>query len=500
MKQFLIITWWEFVRHFKSRSFLLSTFISPLIFALIVLLPTLYLEESSVNQIRQVGCVSFDSTRICRDIQQRFNEISIASSTVPVIDLILVSTDTSRFMKQRFNNLRFLKAELDSLDDAYNTVKERRKYIFQKPKSTARDAQLKTTYDELIQTREARDLAELEYQGAKNQADSLWKVAIVQHADGLLNTLQLEGYLLINPEDFEQGVVEFHSLLPSYFLDVEPLKQAVQVVIVEERLKRENLRVDKIQEWLSPVSFREIHLQGADKEEFDFLINYLGPVIVVLFLFISIFTSSGFLFSGVLKEKTNRVIELLLSTVSHSQLIAGKVLGLGLLGLFQIVIWYGLTLIFIGSDILDVSEIGFLTVENAGLFLLYFVLGYMYFASIFVGIGSLFSNEEDAHHLSQFMRLLSILPILLAILVLETPNSLLVRVLSFIPPLTPTFMILRTPLGTPPPMDYYLSSGILLISTLISIYFAGKLFRFGSLLYGKKPGFREIFNIIWSRN
>jgi len=499
MRQFLIITWWEFVRHFKSRSFLLSTFISPLIFALIVFLPTLYLEDSSADQIRLVGCVSFDSTQICRDIQQRFNEISIASSSVPVIDLVLVRTDTSQLMKQRFTGLKILKTELDSLDDAYNTVRERRKYIFQKPKTATRDAQLKTTYEELIQTREARDLAGLEYQRAKNQTDSLWRLAIVQHADGLLNSLQLEGYLLINPEDFKQGLVEFHSLLPSHFLDIEPLKQAVQVVIVEERLKQENLRVDKIQEWLSPVSFREIQLQGADKEEFDFLINYLGPVIVVLFLFISIFTSSGFLFSGVLKEKTNRVIEMLLSTVSHNQLIAGKVVGLGFLGLFQIIIWYGLTLIFIGGDILNANEISFLTVENAILFLVYFVLGYMYFASIFVGIGSLFSNEEDAHHLSQFMRLLSILPILLAILVLETPNSPLVRILSFIPPLTPTFMILRTPLGSPPPMDYYLSSGILLVSTLISIYFAGKLFRFGSLLYGKKPGFKEILGIIRSR-
>jgi len=500
MKQFLIITWWEFVRHFKSRSFLLSTFISPLVFAFIVFLPTLYLEDYASNQLKRVGCVAFDSTHICRDIQQRFNEISIASATMPGIDLVTVKTDTSRFMKQRFRNLNLLKIELDSLENTYNTVKERRKYIFQKPKTASREARLKNTYEELVQTREARDLAELEYQKARHQADSLWHVAIVRYADNLLITLQLEGYLLVNPEEFAEGAVEFHSLLPSNFLEIDPLKQAVQVVVVEQRLKQENLRVDKIQEWLSPVTFREIQLQGSDKEEFDFLINYLGPIIVVFFLFISIFTSSGFLFSGVLKEKTNRVIELLLSSVNHNQLVAGKVMGLGLLGIFQIMIWYGITLILILSDFLNVSEIGFLTLKNAGLFLLYFILGYLYFASIFVGIGSLFSNEEDAHHLNQFMRLLSILPIVLAILVLETPNSLLVRVLSFIPPLTPTFMILRTPLGNPPTMDYYLSIGIMIVSILISIYFAGKLFQVGSLLYGKKPGFKEIFRILLRRS
>ena len=500
MKQFLLITWWEFVRHFKSRSFLLSTFISPLVFAFIVFLPTLYLEDYSADRLRRVGCVAFDSTRICRDIQQRFNEISIASAMMPGIDLVTIKTDTPTVMRQRFRNLKLLRMELDSLEDSYNTVKERRKYIFQKPKTTSREALLKNTYEELIQTREARDLAELEYQKAKHQTDSLWRAAIVRHADDLLTTLQLEGYLLVNPEEFAEGTVEFHSLLPSNFLEIDPLKQTVQVIIVEQRLKRENLRVDKIQEWLSPVTFREIQLQGSDKEEFDFLINYLGPIIVVFFLFISIFTSSGFLFSGVLKEKTNRVIELLLSSVNHHQLVAGKIMGLGLLGVFQIMIWYGITLILIGSDLLNVSDIGFLTLKNAGLFLLYFILGYLYFASIFVGIGSLFSNEEDAHHLNQFMRMLSILPIILAILVLETPNSLLVRILSFVPPLTPTFMILRTPLGNPPAIDYYLSIGIMLVSTLISIYFAGKLFQVGSLLYGKKPGFREIFGILLRRS
>jgi ABC-2 type transport system permease protein len=228
-------------------------------------------------------------------------------------------------------------------------------------------------------------------------------------------------------------------------------------------------------------------------------VNYLGPIIVVLFLFISIFTSSGFLFSGVLKEKTNRVIELLLSSINHTQLVAGKIVGLGILGIFQIVIWYSLTLLFVGLDVFDTSEISFLTLENGGLFFLYFILGYLFFASIFVGIGSLFSNEEDAHHLNQFMRMLSIIPILMAILVLETPNSLLVRILSFIPPLTPTFMILRTPLGNPPAEDYLISAGIMIVSIIISIFFAGKLFKIGSLLYGKRANLREIISALFNR-
>ncbi|OGB63921.1 MAG: hypothetical protein A2Y94_13280 [Caldithrix sp. RBG_13_44_9] len=499
MRQFFVITWWEFIRHFKSRSFLLSTFISPLVFAAVMLIPTLYIEDSSINRLKIIGCMEFDTTGICRNIRQRFTELNADSPLQSFIQLITIRTDTSVSMKNRFNLTRRLKLQLDSLDNNYNRIKERRKFVFQKPAGTSREQELKVTYDELLQIRETRDLAELDYRRNKQETDSLWRIETIRYADGLLQSSKMEGYLLIDQINFSEGIIEFHSLLPSNFLQIDPVKQAVQVVVVEQRLKEEGLRVDKIREWLEPLVFREIQMQGEDKQEFNFLINYLGPIIIVLFLFISIFTSSGFLFSGVLKEKSNRVIELLLSSVSYTQLVAGKIIGLGLLGIFQILIWFGLTLILASLNILNTSEITFLTFGNAGLFLLYFVLGYLYFASIFVGIGSLFSHEEDAHHLNQFMRLLSIFPIVLAVLVLDSPNSLLVRILSFIPPLTPTFMILRIPLGSPPVEDYYISVGIMIISILLGIVLAGRLFKVGSLLYGKNPTFREIISIAFKR-
>jgi len=494
MKTFLIISFWEFACHLKSRSFLLSTFVSPLIFAAIILFPLLFLDNNSSNQLHLIGCVEFDSTRISEEIIQRFNEAQLESMEKN-LKLIKIQPDTSQMLRERFDQQERLKIKLDSLEEAYNQIKERRKYIFQKANTKSREKLLKQTYQQLIETREARDIAQLDFETLKRENDSLWQIEVIQKADDMLRKELIEGYLLIHPQKFAEGIVEFHSLLPSNFLQIQPVKQAVQVVIVEERLKKEGIRVDKIQEWLKPIEFREIQLHGEKKQEFDFMVNYLGPIIVVLFLFISIFSSSGFLFSGVLKEKTNRVIEILLSSVSHSQLVAGKIFGLGVLGIFQILIWYAIVIIFILLKILNVGEIGFLSIRYAALFLLYFALGYLFFASIFVGIGSLFSNEEDAHHLNQFMRMLSIFPIALALFVLESPNSFLVRILSFFPPLTPTFMILRTPLGNPPAMDYYISTGIMLASIILSILFAGKLFKIGSLMYGKKPSIREIFSL-----
>jgi hypothetical protein len=253
MKAFLIITWWEFIRHFKSRSFILSTFISPLIFGLVIFVTNYYLQDYPQDRLRLVGCLEVDTTGVCQSIHQRFTELSIASTALPKIEFISIRTDTSREMKKRFEQVSELKVELDSLEDSYNTIKERRKYIFQKPKTSERERSLKVSYDNLLQTREARDLAQIGFQKTKQFTDSLWQIETIRHADDLLHSQELEGYLLIEPDNFAAGLVELHSLWPANFLEIEPLKQAVQVVIVEQRLIKEDLRVDKIQEWLEPI-------------------------------------------------------------------------------------------------------------------------------------------------------------------------------------------------------------------------------------------------------
>lgn len=496
MKSIVIITIWEFIRHFRSRGFLLATFVSPLLFAAVILIPLLFLEQPNPEQLRIIGCLEVDTTGICPEIQSRFREFREDDNSALNLQLVTISPDTSLPLRNRYKEVERLKIQLDSLNDAYNKIKERRKYVFQKPKTPTREALLKQTYGELVKTREARDLIQLEYQKVKKHSDSLWQNELIRKADNILRNKEMEGYLLIDPQQFSEGVVEFHSLLPANFLQIEPIKQSLQVAIVEERMKQEGIRVGKIQEWLKPIALKEIQLQGREKKEFDFMTNYLGPVVVVLFLFVSIFTSSGFLFNGLIKEKTNRVIEILLSSVHHIQLITGKIAGLGLLGVLQILIWFIITFLLIVSNVLNVGEIAFLTMKNAGLFLLYYLLGFLLFSSVFIGIGSLLSDAEDAKNLNQLMRLLSIFPIVLAVLVLESPNSLAVRILSYMPPLTPTFMILRTPLGNPPATDYYITVGIMGAAILVCLLIAVRMFRIGSLLNGKKPSFRQFVSLL----
>jgi len=118
----------------------------------------------------------------------------------------------------------------------------------------------------------------------------------------------------------------------------------------------------------------------------------------------AIFTSGGFLFSSVLQEKTNRVIEVLLSYASSRQIMAGKIFGLGFLGLLQVLIWLGIAAIFVFFNLFQAGQIAYLNLQNAFYFLHYFSLGYLLYAAIFVSIGAIFSSEQEAQQVNIILR------------------------------------------------------------------------------------------------
>ena len=197
--------------------------------------------------------------------------------------------------------------------------------------------------------------------------------------------------------------------------------------------------------------------------------------------------------------KTNRVIEMLLSYASSQQIMAGKIFGLGLLGLLQVLIWLSITAIFVFFNLFEVGQISYLNFENALYFLHYFSLGYLFYAAIFVSIGAMFSSEQEAQQANIVLRTVAILPVLLVFLFLKEPGSSLISVLTYIPLLTPYFMIMKiSQYGIPLTSEIYITSAILLVSILGMVFIAAKIFRMGILMYGKKLTLGEIFRLMRS--
>lgn len=226
---------------------------------------------------------------------------------------------------------------------------------------------------------------------------------------------------------------------------------------------------------------------------FSFVAGFVAPYIFSVLLFVAIFSSSSYLLRSVSEEKETRVIEIVLSSVSATELLAGKVIGLGALGLTQVGVWLLSSLVLSGG--MGALIAGAVIVLNPGSFLLaalYFLLGYLLFGAIMAAAGALGTNMRESQQLAAMFSFTAVIPWFFASMLFINPNLLLARVLSFFPLTAPTMMMLRLPIGEVPTIDIVGSLVVLVISIPISLWAGAKIFRIGLLMYGKRPALAEI--------
>jgi ABC-2 type transport system permease protein len=222
---------------------------------------------------------------------------------------------------------------------------------------------------------------------------------------------------------------------------------------------------------------------------------FLVPLLFGILLLMSIFTSSGFLLQGLSEEKENRIMEILLSSVSTRQLITGKVLGLGAAGLAQMLFWLLSARLIIEvmpagiSDVLGSLEI------SAGLLalsLLYFILGYLLFAILMAGVGAIGATARESQQMSTIFILPTILSLEAAIFLAGNPENIIVRVLTYIPLTSPIIVVMRQGQGDIAFWEIIISLFLLVAAIAGSLWLVTKVFRSFLLMYGKTPRFREI--------
>lgn len=276
---------------------------------------------------------------------------------------------------------------------------------------------------------------------------------------------------------------------------------------------------------------------GGEKETSTEVAMILGYICGFL-IYIFVFMYGSQVMRGVIEEKTNRIVEVIISSVKPFQLMLGKIVGVALVGLTQFLLWVLLTFAIVSlvQNILisdtDVSkltpqafEIGselpadtnpldeqFLRFEGIfaaiqainytlviSMFLFYFIGGYLLYAAMFAAVGSAVDNETDTQ---QFMLPIS-LPLILGILVMMTtinnPGGTISYWFSIIPFTSPIVMMVRVPFGVPV-ADVIISMSLLVISFVFMTWLAGKIYRTGILMYGKKVNYKELWKWIRFNN
>jgi len=249
---------------------------------------------------------------------------------------------------------------------------------------------------------------------------------------------------------------------------------------------------------IQPMDLETITLdaQGSVSTEdpFSLVGDFVLPYIFAIVFVITIFTTSGFLLQSVSEEKEGRIIEILLSSINSTQLLAGKILGLGALGLVQIMIWIGAGAALLGAAAALFSLVGadLLDPATVALGLVYFVLGYLLFATLMAVAGSMGTTQRESQQIASIFSLAAALPWMTMGVVFTNPHAPLAVVLSLFPLTAPVMMLLRLGISDVPTGEIMASIALLVLGIAFSLWAGAKVFRVGLLMYGKRPGLKDL--------
>ena len=345
-------------------------------------------------------------------------------------------------------------------------------------------------------------------------------------------SLDIFGVLVIGNNVVEGGGAQLYTY-DSSTIDIESeISTQIKDIIETEKLKGYN--IENLSEILAsvetsvPLSVKQFSESGEAKDSSS-VVAIVAAYIFGFLIYMFVFLYGGMVMQGVIEEKSNKVLEVMVSSVKPFQLMMGKILGIASVALTQLLIWVvfivvvggGLMSLLAGDMIeaaqamssgmpMDMSAMSGLVMDAdmaaaintltdpaylfrlIGGFIVYFIGGYLLYAAMFAAVGSAVDNEKDTQNLQTPISMPLILGLFVMLTAMQDPNSPLAVWCSIIPFTSPIVMVARLPYGVPA-WELWTSIGVLFASFLAIVWFAGKVYRVGIFMYGKKPTFKELF-------
>lgn len=264
----------------------------------------------------------------------------------------------------------------------------------------------------------------------------------------------------------------------------------------------DNQIVRNVQRTRMPVSQLDPSAaEGEEQVSMADTFRQLAPIGFVYLMFISLMQSVQYLLSNTIEEKSNRIIEVLLASVTAGELMMGKLLGIGMSGLTTIAVWLLSFFLFITlyqssqteliGQILEVI----LGSELIPWFVFYYFAGYALYSGVFLAIGSLCNTLKEAQAMMMPMILIQVIPLAIMVFVVRDPDNTIVRAMSWFPLFTPYLMMNRAA-ADPPLIDVIGTTILLLLSIVFVIWLSGKVFRMGVLRTGQPPKLLELLRML----
>jgi ABC-2 type transport system permease protein len=300
---------------------------------------------------------------------------------------------------------------------------------------------------------------------------------------------QLDGYLVITaPASASlRPTFDFTPRSSADISTAESLRAALHTVLTREYLAAHGVSAADSETVMAPVTVNIIESNGKHGNTIaSFYVAY-----VLFFLMYMVVLLYGMnVARSIIEEKTSRVFEVLLATIKPDELLAGKILGVGAVGLTQVGIWMAAAgLIAAQAGAMSAVK---LSVAQVVFFIIYFALGYALYSSVAAALGAMTNSEQELQQLNMFLMIPLFFCMLMLVPIITNPNSMLSKIVSEIPFCAPLLMNLRISMSMPQPWEIVLSIVLILLTIYAVLWVSSRIYRVGILMYGKKPNLPEI--------
>ncbi len=312
--------------------------------------------------------------------------------------------------------------------------------------------------------------------------------------DSMLADKQIDGYLWITPatEPNARPTFAYTPRSTADFATKNAITSALRSVLMRERLSHDGLVSKDVDALMQPV---EVDTTQAGKNA-DTTSSFVAIYVLFFLMYMVILLYGMNVARSIIEEKTSRVFEVLLATIKPEEMMAGKVIGVGSVGLTQVAVWLLTAILLTSSSLIGAVAGGKVHVSLNAMqiifFVVYFLLGYLLYSSIAAALGAMVNSEQELQQLNMFL-VMPLAGCMFALApVISNPSGPISRIISMIPFCAPLIMYLRISLATPPAWEIGLSIALMLITIYAILWVASRIYRVGILMYGKRPNLPEI--------
>ena len=317
----------------------------------------------------------------------------------------------------------------------------------------------------------------------------------------LVRKKAVSGVLFITTRDGRLPTAEYYSSSSGDFVTAEKLKEALDDALVDVDLTGQGMQqasADAVVKGVAVETF-QVKKDGSVVRSNAQASFWKGYVMAILLSMTTLIYGLN-VARSIIQEKTSRIFEIMLATVKPSDMLAGKLIGVGAVGLTQILIWVVAAAVLLATPLAAASLTGqysvHFTVIEAVLFPVYFVLGFLLYSSLFAGLAATCETEQELQMYMPLAAAPTWLSFALIVVIINDSNSVTSIAASLFPPTAPIVMFLRMASDIPPAWQFAVSIGLMLVSIWAVLWVSSRLYRIGILMYGKRATLPEILRWI----